>query len=228
MLQTWEDPHLVTITAKSVPLSRIAKRMRSLINGFQKITEKYRKRAQRGTGKKLMGIKSLESNFNPIKKTYNPHFHLIVANREMAEIIKREWLTMCPEHLARPKAQKIDRIWNKEKALIEVVKYGSKIFTEPDVNDKLSKNQDREIYASALDNIFTAMQGIRIFERFGFNLPKAERWGKSRVVKDVYEWRFEPQVFDWINEFTDATLSGYVPPAELVNLLTYNIDKSLE
>ncbi len=29
----------------------------------------------------------------------------------------------------------------------------------------------RYIYAAALDNIFKAMKGLRIFERFGFNLP---------------------------------------------------------
>jgi hypothetical protein len=202
--------------------------MRSLINGFQKITGKYRKRVQRRTGPKLIGIRSLESNFNPVKKTYNPHFHLIVANREMAETIKQEWLAMCLEHLARPSAQKIDRIWNSETALIEVVKYGSKIFTEPDVNNKTSKNGDCDIYASALDNILTGMQGLRIFERFGFDLSKSDRPRKDPFVSEAYEWKFEPQVFDWINEFTDATLSGYVPPMELVNLLTYNVDTSLE
>jgi hypothetical protein len=40
---------------------------------------------------------------------------------------------------AKTSAQKIDRVWNREKALIEVVKYGSEIFTEPDVNSNLLK-----------------------------------------------------------------------------------------
>jgi len=34
----------------------------------------------------------LECNYNPIKKWYNPHLHLIVVNREMAEFFVDEWL----------------------------------------------------------------------------------------------------------------------------------------
>lgn len=64
-IRTWEEPHFITITTKSVPLKSLAKRMKSLINGFRKISSKYRKRGQRGKGIKLVGIKSLESNINP-------------------------------------------------------------------------------------------------------------------------------------------------------------------
>jgi hypothetical protein len=110
VISTWEQPHFVTITARSVPLESLAKRISSLINGFRIITEKHRKKASRGKGIKLVGIKSIESNFNPRTKLYNPHIHLIVANQEMARTIKREWLSMCPEHLAKPYAQKIKKV----------------------------------------------------------------------------------------------------------------------
>ncbi|HVG40988.1 MAG TPA: hypothetical protein VM888_05195, partial [Chitinophagaceae bacterium] len=138
IIKTWEDPHFVTLTARSVPLKSLAKRMKSMINGFKIISRKYRKRAQRNKGIKLIGIKSLECNYNPTLKKYNPHLHLIVASKQMADILKKEWLAICPEYLANPKGQKIQRVWNNEKALIEIVKYGSKIFTEPDVNNKSS------------------------------------------------------------------------------------------
>jgi hypothetical protein len=228
IIKDWPDPHFVTITAKAISLKRIAKRMRSLLNGFQKITSKYRKRAIRGKGKKLIGIKSLESNFNPEKRTYNPHFHIIVADKEMAEIIVREWLAMCPRRLVKPEAQKIIRVWDPEKTLIEVVKYGSKIFTEPYINTKAEKKGDCEIYVAALDNIFSAMDGLRIFERFGFNLPKTIKVNNTKVVTEFLDWTFEPKAFDWINENIDMPLSGYAPSQELINLLTNNINKDLE
>ena len=154
--------------------------------------------------------------------------HLIVATKEMAETLKKEWLAICPEHLANPKGQKIQRVWNNEKALIEIVKYGSKIFTEPDVNNKSFKKTDRDIYAAALDNIFTTMKDIRIFERFGFNLPKSTRESKSTLFNQYDEWEFDPRLFDWINIKNDNKLSGYIPSTELINLLTYNIDKASE
>ncbi len=191
VIQKWEDPHFVTITARAVPLRSLNKRVSSLINGFGLITVKYRKRHQRGKGIKLVGIKSIESNFNPRTKTYNPHMHLIVANRQMADTIKREWLRMCPDHLAKPYAQKITKVWDKEKALMEVIKYGSKIFTEPDVRNKQGTKSDRDIYSAALDNIFTAMKSHRIFNRFGFNLPKRAKEGGSTVLSLFEEWEFD-------------------------------------
>lgn len=227
-IETWPDPHFVTITAKSVSLNKIAKRMQSLLNGFQRVTSKHRKRALRGKGKKLIGIKALESNFNPEKKTYNPHFHLLVYDRETADIIVREWLRMCPRHLANKKCQHISRVYNPETTLIEVVKYGSKIFTEPYVNAKAGQKTDCEIYAAALDNIFKAMKGFRIFERFGFNLPKSQKESKTSVVNGAVGWRFEVKAFDWVNDEIDLPLSGYVPSQELINLLTYSINTDLE
>ena len=50
--------------------------------------------------------------------------------------------------------------------LIEVVKYGSKIFTEPDPNKKNRKKITRYVYISALYNILSAMRNIHLFDRF--------------------------------------------------------------
>ncbi len=72
---------------------------------------------------------------------------------------------------AHPDAQDIKSVYNLETALIETIKYGSKIFTEPDLNKKSQLKTPPKIYACALDNILVAMKGKRIFERFCFNLP---------------------------------------------------------
>ena len=74
-----------------------------------------------------------------------------------------------------PAGQKIESVYNLESALIEIIKYGSKIFTEPDLKKKGNLKTPPKIYARALDNILVAMKGKRIFERFGFNLPKQQK-----------------------------------------------------
>ncbi len=56
-----------------------------------------------------MGIKSLECNFNPITKKYNPHLHLIVASKEMADILIKEWLTLCTRQFASPKGSESEK-----------------------------------------------------------------------------------------------------------------------
>lgn len=76
-----------------------------------------------------------------------------------------------------------------------------------------------------LDNIFKAMRGLRIFERFGFNLPQASKTKRenSKVVQEYDEWVFKATHFDWVNTENDGCLSDYKPISELIYLLTNNI-----
>lgn len=229
VIQTWEHPYFVTLTIKAFGANRLNYLMRKILTAFQRINDKHRKRYIRGTGIKLMGIKSLECNFNPEKKTYNPHLHLIVANKEMANILIDEWLALWSKatkykYVSRY-AQKAEPVHNKETALIEIVKYGSKIFTEPDVTKKQKAAANNNLYAAALANIFNAMQGLRIFERFGFNLPKeAKAETKLSVAKEYQEWEFDIRHFDWLNTQSDDRLTNYIPPNQLRELLENRID----
>jgi plasmid rolling circle replication initiator protein Rep len=87
---------------------------------FRRITLKYRIRAQRGKGEKLMGIKTVECNFNPKNRTYNPHLHLIVPGKQMAETIIDEWLKLWTKEFTHRDAQNLRKVADKEKDLIEV------------------------------------------------------------------------------------------------------------
>ncbi len=78
VVQYWDSPHFVTITVKSISAKWLKEVIDAMARGFKRIKNKYRKRAQRGKGFILMSIKSLECNFNPTTRKYNPHFHIIV------------------------------------------------------------------------------------------------------------------------------------------------------
>lgn len=119
-----------------------------------------------------MGIRSLECCFNPEKRTYNPHFHVLVPDKATAEKLISEWLRICTPKFALRKAQDMRPVRDLESGLIEVIKYGAKIFTEPDLDKKMQGNINPTIYAAALYNIFDGMKGLRLFDRFRFNLPK--------------------------------------------------------
>lgn len=129
VVETWHDPHFITLTAKSCPAYKLYGRMRNTKRAFKKISEKIKKRHQRGKGPKLVAIKSLECNFNPSKRTYNPHFHILVPSKELADIILEEWLSKWTSKYALRLAQNIRKVEDRERDLIEVVKYGSKILT---------------------------------------------------------------------------------------------------
>lgn len=152
-VQAWEKPHLVTLTVKSVSFHKLNAVVKSMLKVFRAIVETYRERHQRGKGIKLEGVRSLESNYNPEKKWYNSHFHCIVATEEMADILVKEWLKRSKRNWTSFKSQNIQPVFDNISALIEVVKYGSKIFTEPDLKKKGKEMTVAKIYVAALNNI---------------------------------------------------------------------------
>lgn len=149
----------------------------------------------------------------------------------MANIIKMEWLKLWKQTgntiWTYKGGQNITKVDNMEKCLIETVKYGSKIFTEQDVMKKSKSPNNASIYVSALDNIIAAMQGHRIFDRFGFDLPKSDNFRKAKfsTLNEYEEWFFDLRQSDWINSETEEVLAGYELPEELKEILSNRLDK---
>jgi len=229
-IQTWEDPHFVTLTVKAVPEEKLKKWIKAMKVAFDRMKGRFKQRHRRGKMTKFIGVKSLECNFNPKEKTYNPHYHLIVPNLEIATALMVEWQRVwnTKQKLARPYGQHKRRVNNLEVDLIEVVKYGAKIFTEPDVKKK-DKSILPTIYAAAMDNIFCALDGSRLFDRFGFNLPKSAHRKKTKptFLQNYEEVAFDNVANDWVNHETGELLTGYVPTSQLEFLLNQHIDKDL-
>ena len=226
VMKEWEKPYFLTLTVKACKAHQLKGYLNSMLNTYQKIIEKYRKRHQRGKGLKLEGVKSLESNFNPVRNTYNPHFHIITKEKWMAEVIKMEWLDRSKKGYTEHWCQKIIPITNLETGLIEIIKYGSKIFTEPDLKKRAKQTETVHVYLKALDTILTAMKGKRIFDRFGFNLPKAinpERL-PATLLLNYQEWEYDVKISNWINTTTGETLSDYRIPSHLQAILENNIN----
>jgi len=222
-LKNWKEPHFVTLTVKSIKAKNLNRWVYGMNKAFQLIKDRCKKRHQRKKGIKLIGIKSLECNFNPIRKTYNPHFHIIVPNKEIALLLKKEWMLQWNKtsviHTS-PLAQHIRKVKNLERDLIETIKYGSKIFTESDLKKKGKKATVPMVYAYALDNILCAMKGKRIFDRFGFNLPKINKKEiPQQLITNFDEYIFSSTSTDWINKNTGECLTGYLQPIELSYLL---------
>lgn len=227
ILQKWEQPYFVTLTVRSVKAQCLKPVLQNMKEEFSKIVDKYKKQAQRGKGKRLIGIRSIECNFNPNKRTYNPHFHLIVSDKKTAEILRNEWLERGKKNgKVHWRAQHISKIGNREKCLIEVVKYGSKILTEQDVNKKIKGEGNRTIYAKALYIILAAMQGQRVFDRFGFNLPSStgSKMTKKQVLRLYTEFLYDPGKVDWVEPNCGITLTDYSPEPRLMHILEDGIN----
>ncbi|WP_437395272.1 protein rep [Flagellimonas lutimaris] len=114
VLKQWEEPHFLTLTVKSCNAHNLPRYIHKFIQGIQRIIAKHRKRYQRGKGFKLIGVRSLECNFNPKKKTYNPHFHIITKDKKTAEVLLDEWLKLWTPKYAKRTAQNIQRVKDLE------------------------------------------------------------------------------------------------------------------
>lgn len=120
------------------------------------------------------------------------------------------------------------RVENKTRDLIEVVKYGNKIFTDPTMKKNVKNKVSPYIYVSAFHNIIWAMEGHRVFERFGFNLPPNPKTGKRTILTDYELLTFDPQLFDWVSPETGILLTEFKPKRELIGILESNIDLVLQ
>lgn len=153
IMQSWNEPYFLTLTIKAVKAPALTKAIKAMNRAFSLINARYRKRAQRNKGHKLIGLKNIECNFNPKNKTYNPHFHLIVPEKEMAKTIIDEWLAIWTSRFTHRDAQNMRKVRDTEKDLIEVIKYETKIFTEPEGKKSRGKKGSAKVYIRALDNI---------------------------------------------------------------------------
>jgi hypothetical protein len=232
VIQIWEKPFFLTLTAKAVPAEMLKSRIDKMLTILRLIIDKYKSRSKRGKGIKLMGIWALECNFNPVSETYNPHFHIILPNLKVADTLMREWYLYWNDKTIVSKAAQYNTpVKNKEDALIEIVKYAGKIFTDPDMKKKFNRTKAPVIYAAALYNILSALQGYRIFERFGFTLPDESKRQTTlpKVLNDYEKWEFDNKRNDWGNSKNSGKLlTNYSAGLELIDILRININTSIQ
>ncbi len=228
--KTWPDPHFVTLTVPAIKADKLNRYMQDLmIRGFKEIIEKYRKPSERGTGKKLMGLRSLECCFNPSKQTYNPHFHVLVPDKETGEILIKEWLIKWRRVKAKRAAQDIRPVEETERDMSETIKYGTKMLTDPEAKKFKGKKRDPFIYVSAIDNILYSMRRKRLVEHFGFKVPKCTKLRISHKATNYEYWKFNKENCDWVSfEDESNVLCGYRLSSKLRGILANNINLDLQ
>ena len=227
ILKNWLDPQFLTLTTKSVTADELENLIIEQKAFFIRIIDKYEKRYKTGKTPKIICLRTHESNFNPLKNWYNPHFHIITPDLKTARLLKKEWLKAFGDKRTKPYAQKIIKIKDMEHHLIETIKYGTKVFTDPDAKKGI-RGKNYKLYARAYYTIIKAFEGKKIIANFGFKLPKGTR--KKEKTETTYSsastLHYLPKVNDWINKETGSMLTRFSPDEELKTLIA-EVDKEL-
>ncbi len=215
-IQSWEEKYFVTLTVPNCPgeeLKATIKEMKAVFNRIrQRITMQFRgkKRAAQ-----LVGLRKLEATYNPSRKDYHPHFHLIVNDRAVADDLRKYWLT----HFQEAKWQGQDVRQADDRSALEMFKYFTKLVS--------SHSKERLILVDPLDVIFQAVAGERTFQAFNVKVTKeatdeeAEALAEELTTEAVYQW--QQDATDWVDIETGELLTGYEPDAQFRELVERRI-----
>ena len=143
--------------------------------------------------------------------------------------LKKEWLERLSIKYAGVKGQFVRKVGCMERDLIEVIKYGFKIITDPEMDKKTSARKRSKIYVKAFINVLDAFHGFQLFSSFGFTLSEEEEEKKEpQIVHHVENYEFVLDRCNWINVETNQPLSDFIPDSDLIRLLVEGIDLEKE
>lgn len=162
VLATWDDAYFVTLTVRNVTGNELPGSIKNMVETFQLIGGRLKKRASRGRGEKFIGLRKLEVTANAERDDFHPHFHVIVRGRTSAHALRRAWLNAF-SGAALPVAQDVRKA--DVSSSQELFKYASKLVC------KVEGRGGRGVYADMQHVIFESIRGVRVLQNFGFKLP---------------------------------------------------------
>ena len=226
-LETWQDKQLVTLTVQNVDAQELRNTIDAMTRALVAIVRASRR--SRGAERVIVrAVRKLECTYNVNARAgkYHPHFHLIVEGDRAARYLVAEWLRRHPD-TANAKAQDVRPC--SDDGARELFKYVTKLVTK-----------SRMTPAAALDVIFQAMKGRRVFQSVGFVVPKdkpdedAEQLDPVEATTaltrhaDKIRWNWDQCAADWIDYKTGECLTGYEPSVWMLQVVAGMYEQSGE
>jgi hypothetical protein len=204
-LEKLTDPQFVTLTIPNVKKEALREATRGMILTFGAIYKKMHRWCKQNRIK-LMGIRKMECTYNPNEDSYHPHFHFIIEGKTVAEKILAEWLERNPT--AALAAQNIKPA--DVNSMKELFKYFTKVVTK------------RAIYIPAMDVIFRAIKGFKIYQPFGIrpvnDEPDDLEAVSIEINPDLLGW-WKWKGMDWYHTKTGEPLTGFSDTVVIDQLL---------
>jgi hypothetical protein len=215
VIARWQDKWLVTLTLRNVPAALLSQTVKEMIRDFQGINLAMR----RTDHVKLIALRKLECTYNERTDEYHPHFHIVVNGEVAARLLVKRWLERHPD-TADVKGQDIRTC--DDDSLREVLKYFTKLLTKTR-GPANTDGRSAPISPAALDVIFRAMKGQRVYQPVGFTIAKAIPDEGAEAIEPVeatdapsrgdetVQWQWSQRLHDWVDPSTGELLTGYEP-----------------
>jgi len=216
-LNNLQDTYFITLTKPTVIAEDLPARIKYMNTEWRKISELARQQKR-----KLKGVRKSECTLT--KGKYHFHYHIVCEGVENTKWILDQWMKRNPD--ASRKAQDVRKC--DELKLIELFKYVTKLSfstTEKNKNGEVRAVKPAHLF-KALDTIFTAMRGKRVYNAFGIdktinedNISDDDMQNVTNIKMNLYVWYHH----DWVNHYGHL-LSGYEPPEKIVNYFNMSTD----
>jgi hypothetical protein len=201
-IDRWRHPQFVTLTIPNVTAAELPR----AIAGMLAVSVKVKDSLLKTDRVPLVALRKLECTYNRERDDYHPHLHYIVESRQMARLLVARWLDHYPAAVDR--AQDI-RAASKG-TVAEMFKYFTKLVTKA-----------KMMPAAALDTIFRAMKGRRVFQSVGYIIESDDddesaielETGTNAPTRrdESIDWEWCQSLADWVDLSTGDTLTGYEP-----------------
>lgn len=189
----------VTLTVPNCTKDNLKSTLDTMLANYRKCIDRGRKQ-----GRKLIGLRKLELKVGK-NGLYHPHYHIILSGSDNAEYLVQSWLHY--NSTARRVAQDISPVRDVDTALLELMKYATKLTCSDDASNQVLCS------AYQMDVIFQALQKRRLYQPFGgLKVASEDLFEPSNPqiierAKGLYQW----VGFDWYHIRYTQALSHYHP-----------------
>ena len=210
--ETW----FITLSRPNIDAELLYDEIDSILKQFNRVRRHFH-----DSKDSIVGLRKLECTFNPIRKDYHPHFHLIVKGDKMkAEAIRDYWLKINPN--ASIKGNDIRPVTSYKNGFLELFKYFTKLTTK-------TENGKYMVNAESLNVIFESMKGKRVFQPMGIKkvteeIAELQTIELSDLTNDTQRWLYDERIGDWVNE-NGLLLTENKVSKELCTIVGVNYDE---
>ncbi len=217
VLDQWQEPMFVTLTIRNVEGDQLSQTISEMLARFAAA----RRAITRTDGLSFEALRKLECTHSYHRDDYHPHFHALVNGKAAAEALRTRWLAAWGD---QADAQAQDVRAATPGSAHELFKYFTKLATN-------AGGKRQYIDPAALDTIFQAMRGRRVWQPVGFTAPatvdeEAEIGtdGTTEALSpaaDGAEWEWIQDQHDWIDTRTGELLTGWTPNRAAESFVTH-------